>query len=268
VWTRRATRSQKWAFVLGLVMYLPSPFYLLAISDIAATRDSHSSKVAAMLICAVAVMLFVELPTIGMFVRPETVTSRINRFHSWLVRNGWTLASGAAFYGRVRHIPARGFIITDRLRYLAWLLAFLAGMFLYTIQSALLKTASNWVEWALAPFWVVGLIAFLAWTPVFLLHKRISFRDALSGALLGAAGWVGLRILSGLLFTNWLNWYSKYCGGLGIVMALFFWLLTATLILIVAAALSPAYAVRRQTRASAPGNPPAAADQAAGKAEE
>jgi hypothetical protein len=95
-WSRRATTSQKWSFALGLLMYLPSPFYLLAISDIAATHDSHSSKVAAVLICAVAVMLFVEIPLIGMFVRPETVTARIRSFHAWLVRNGWTLASAAA----------------------------------------------------------------------------------------------------------------------------------------------------------------------------
>ena len=82
--------------MLGLAMYLPSPMYLLAISDIGATKDSTSSKVLAVLICAVAVMLFVELPVIGMFVRPETVTARINSFHDWLVSNGWTLAAGAA----------------------------------------------------------------------------------------------------------------------------------------------------------------------------
>jgi hypothetical protein len=39
-WSRRATTSQKWAFVLGLLMFLPSPLYLLAVrrSPTAVTR--------------------------------------------------------------------------------------------------------------------------------------------------------------------------------------------------------------------------------------
>jgi hypothetical protein len=96
VWSRRATTSQKWAFALGLAMFLPSPTYLLGISDIAATSDSSSSKITATLICAVVVLLFLEVTVMGMFVRPATVTARINSFHGWLVRNGWTLASAAA----------------------------------------------------------------------------------------------------------------------------------------------------------------------------
>lgn len=101
VWSRRATTSQKWAFGLGLLMFLPSPMYLLAVSDIGAASDGLGSKFGAMLICAVAVMLFVELPAIGMFVRPDTVTMRINGFHAWLVRNGWTLAAGVALVAGV-----------------------------------------------------------------------------------------------------------------------------------------------------------------------
>ena len=101
VWSRRATASQKWAFALGLAMFLPSPMYLLGISDIAATNDSSSSKITATLICAVAVLLFLEVTVLGMFVRPGTVTARINSLHGWLVRNGWTLASAAALIAGV-----------------------------------------------------------------------------------------------------------------------------------------------------------------------
>ncbi len=74
---------------------------------------------------------------------------------------------------------------------------------------------------------------------------------------------MGLRALSSLLFTNWLNWYSKYYGGIGIVMAIFFWLVLGTTLLIITSALSPAYAVRRARRieagreADAPGSPAA-----------
>jgi uncharacterized BrkB/YihY/UPF0761 family membrane protein len=36
-----------------------------------------------------------------------------------------------------------------------------------------------------------------------------------------------MRAISSLLFAYWLEWYSRYYGGLGIVMALFFWLMIA-----------------------------------------
>jgi len=95
-WSRRATASQKWAFVLGLAMFLPSPLYLLAVKDIADSGDSTTSEIFAVVICALGVMLFVELPLIAMFVTPGKVSSDLERFNRWLKRNGWSLAAGLA----------------------------------------------------------------------------------------------------------------------------------------------------------------------------
>jgi Sap, sulfolipid-1-addressing protein len=92
-WSRRATTSQKWAFALGLVMFLPSPLYVLAVKDIADSHTSTPSDVLAVLICAIAVMLFVEIPLVALFVRPAGVAAGIERFHGWLRRNGWTVAA-------------------------------------------------------------------------------------------------------------------------------------------------------------------------------
>jgi uncharacterized membrane protein YidH (DUF202 family) len=92
-WSQHATTSQKWAFVLGLAMFLPSPLYVVAVKDIADSHSSTPSKVLAVLICAIAVMLFVEIPLVALFVRPAGVASAIGRFHEWLKRNGWTLAA-------------------------------------------------------------------------------------------------------------------------------------------------------------------------------
>ena len=64
-------------------------------------------------------------------------------------------------------------------------------------------------------------------------------------------GLVGMRIISQILFVNWLVWYSKYYGGFGIVMALFFWLMIASTIIVIAAALSPALSAHREARAAA-----------------
>ena len=106
----RATESQKWAFVLGLAMFLPSPMYLLGVKDIAESGDSTSSNVLAVLICAAAVLLFVEIPLIAMFVRPDGVSAAIGRFHHWLKRNGWRLtailAAAAGIYAIVKGIDA------------------------------------------------------------------------------------------------------------------------------------------------------------------
>ena len=107
-WSRRATTSQKWAFVLGLAMFLPSPLYILAVKDIADSHSSTASNVLAVLICAIAVMLFVEVPLIALFVRPAAVRAGIERFHDWLRRNGWTLAAvlflAAGIYAIVKGI--------------------------------------------------------------------------------------------------------------------------------------------------------------------
>ena len=153
-------------------------------------------------------------------------------------------------YGRVWGIPPQRGLV-DQARYLVWLLVFLAGCLLYVIETALIPASSGWIEWVLAPLWIAGAVGLLAWSPVFLLHNRVTLRDAMPGALLGTLGLVGLRLLSSNVFTNWLNWYSKYYGGIGIVMAIFFWLVLATTLLIITAALSPAYAVRRARRVEA-----------------
>jgi uncharacterized BrkB/YihY/UPF0761 family membrane protein len=57
-----------------------------------------------------------------------------------------------------------------------------------------------------------------------------------------------MRVISGLLLKHWLEWYSTTYGALGIVMAIFFWLVIAGTLLVLAAALSPALAARRDLR--------------------
>ena len=98
-WTTRATTSQKWALALGLVMFLPSPLYLLAIKTVADSGDSTASNIVAVIICAVGVMLFVEIPVVGLFVRPDGIVATIKRAQRWTRRNGWTIAAVVAGLG-------------------------------------------------------------------------------------------------------------------------------------------------------------------------
>ena len=96
--------------------------------------------------------------------------------------------------------------------------------------------------------WLAFLIAFFVWMPRLLLH-RVAARDLLPGALFTVSGLV-LRLISGLLFTHWLNWYSTTYGAFGIVIAIFFWIILIGTVMVLAAALSPALARRRDLRAA------------------
>ncbi len=111
-WSRRATASQKWSFVLGLAMFLPSPLYLLAVEKIADSGSSSSSNVLAVLICAMGVLIFVEVTVLALFIRPGSVAAGLERTQVWLARNGWTLGAIVAFvagiYALVKGIDALG----------------------------------------------------------------------------------------------------------------------------------------------------------------
>ena len=100
-WSQRATSSLQWAFVLGLLMYLPSPLYLLAIKAIADSGDSSSSNVLAVLVCAMCVLLFVEVPLVALYLRPAAVTGGLRRVHDWLGSNSWNLAAACALAGAI-----------------------------------------------------------------------------------------------------------------------------------------------------------------------
>jgi MFS family permease len=109
-WSHRATTSEKWAFALGLALFLPSPFYLMAIKDIADSGSSNSSNTAAVLVCALGVLILIESALIALLLRPEQVTSMFTRLDAWTRRNGWTLLAVLAliggFYGIVKGINA------------------------------------------------------------------------------------------------------------------------------------------------------------------
>jgi protein-S-isoprenylcysteine O-methyltransferase Ste14 len=92
-WSGRAVTSRRWAFVLGLAMYLPSPLYLLAVKEIGDSGDTDAAKVLAVLICALAVLLFVELPLLAAILRPDAVEPGLRRVSGWLGRRGWQIVA-------------------------------------------------------------------------------------------------------------------------------------------------------------------------------
>ena len=91
--------------------------------------------------------------------------------------------------------------------------------------------------------------------PRLLLHRRVSRRDLLPGAVITVAGLAMLHVAASFILRRWLVSYSSTYGGLGIVMAILFWLIAAATVMMFAAALSPAVAAHRAAvRAGAAGS--------------
>ncbi len=145
--------------------------------------------------------------------------------------------------------------IADNGRYLAVLLALMWLTCVGVLQLRFLRGVPSGVGWALDAAWAVVLTVYFVWAPRLLLRHRIGARDLLPGAVLTVAGLGLLHVLSTFLLHRWLVSYSNTYGGLGIVMAMIFWLIAAATVIVFAAALSPAVAARRAAvRAGAAGS--------------
>jgi uncharacterized BrkB/YihY/UPF0761 family membrane protein len=142
-------------------------------------------------------------------------------------------------------LDLRKSVVLDQLRYLEVLGGLFVLTLLFVLQTRALRGQPSWVGWALDVGWLVVLVGFFVWAPHLLLHRRVAARDILPGAIFTILGFVFMRLISSLLLTHWLEWYSKSYGSIGIVMAVFFWLIILSTIMILAAALSPALASRR-----------------------
>lgn len=89
---------------------------------------------------------------------------------------------------------------------------------------------------------------FFVWAPWLLTHRLLRPRDLVPGAVLTAVGLVVLLIASSFLIEYWVNLYARDYGGLGVILALYFWMLFGSGLIIWAAAVSPALAERRSLR--------------------
>jgi membrane protein len=142
-------------------------------------------------------------------------------------------------------IDLRGSRLIDQARYLSVLLAMIALVFLFVLETKLLVGHSPWLGRLIDVVWLGVLIGFFVWAPRLLLHRRVSARALLPGAMFTVLGLIAMRLISTLLLVRWLDSYSMTYGALGIVMAIFFWIIAEATVLVIAAALSPALAARR-----------------------
>jgi membrane protein len=167
-------------------------------------------------------------------------------------------------FGRVLQlVHARAWQLTlakqgaDQGRYAAVLLGLYGLIFLLLVQADELRGDPSWVNFALALGWVVLLVLFFVWAPWILVHRMIGWRDLVPAAVLTAFALVVLVVVSRYVMQFWVDLYAKDYGGLGVILAVYFWLALASGAIVWAASLSPALAERRAVRAA---DPPSNAD--------
>ena len=133
---------------------------------------------------------------------------------------------------------------TDQALYAAVLIGLYGLILLLLVQVSELKGSPRWVEAALALGWAGLLVLFFVWAPWLLTHKLIKRRDLLPGAALTAVGLVVLMLVSRYVMQYWVDLYARDYGGLGVVLAIYFWIAFSSALIVGTASLSPALADR------------------------
>jgi len=141
--------------------------------------------------------------------------------------------------------------VSDQLGYGAVLAGLYGLLVLLLVQLNDFHPRSVVVKVALGIAWLGFLTLFFVVVPWLLMHKQISRRDLLPGAALIAVGLVGLMVVSRFVMQFWVDLYARDYGGLGVVLAIYFWIAICSGIIVWAASLSPALAERREARRDA-----------------
>jgi membrane protein len=136
----------------------------------------------------------------------------------------------------------------DQAVYAGVLIALYGLLLLLLVQLTELKGSPSWVERTLTLGWIALLVAFFVWAPWLLTHKQIARRDLLPAAVLTSVGLVVLMLVSRYVMQFWIDWYARDYGGLGVVLAIYFWIAFSSAVIVWAASISPALAARRELR--------------------
>jgi uncharacterized BrkB/YihY/UPF0761 family membrane protein len=79
-------------------------------------------------------------------------------------------------------------------------------------------------------------------------HKQVTRRDLLPSAVLTALGLVALMVVSRFVMPFWIDLYAGDYGGLGVVLAIYFWIAFNSAVIVWAASLSPPLSERRNLK--------------------
>jgi len=79
-------------FVVGMALYLPSPFYLSALQVVGTTKMSTAATAVWVVIVVALVLITIEVPVLLYLLAPGWTVPRLQAVNGWLTRNGRTLA--------------------------------------------------------------------------------------------------------------------------------------------------------------------------------
>lgn len=187
-------------------------------------------------------------------VRTVLVDSHSHELGSALLAIAGALVFGVGFGRVLQLVYARAWQLilptrqTDRMRYVAVLLGVSILILLLLAQLDELGTGGLWLDLPSLPVWTALLIFFFMWSPRYLTHNRLAWRELFPSAALTAVGLVAVMFVSSFLMERWLDFYAQDYGGFGVIMAIFFWLEFNAGIIVGAASLSPSLAQRRSLR--------------------
>jgi membrane protein len=131
----------------------------------------------------------------------------------------------------------------DQVLFTIWFFVLSGLIALAIVAGSELRTA-GWL--AVLPVWIAGSMVFWLWTPRFLLHRKISVRSLLPGALLATFVVGGTIATSPLWIGPTLNQNAKAFGSFGVVLALFAYILIGVTLSMVCAVFAPVWAEGRQ----------------------
>ena len=163
----------------------------------------------------------------------------------------WGLSVGQQYqdlYARAWRIDVGSAV--DQVLFAIWFFAFSGVIALIAVVASALR-AEGW--FALIPAWIAGSVIFWLWTPRFLLHRKISLRSLLPGALLATFVVAGTIATSPLWIGPVLNQDAKAFGSFGVVLALVAYILIVVTITMVCAVFAPVWAEWRQGEAERKG---------------
>jgi membrane protein len=138
--------------------------------------------------------------------------------------------------------------LADQVGYGAVLAGLYGLLMLLLLQLNDFHPSSILVRALLGLGWAGFLGLFFVVAPRLLTHRQLAVRDLVPGAVLTAVGLVVLMVVSRYVMQFWVNLYARDYGGLGVVLALYFWIAIGSAVIVWAAALSPALAERREVR--------------------